>query len=126
MPPGRITAWGHITRDRPGNARKLWLEVPDWMGVRRSATLRAYRQRISRGKLERKKIAIVAVAHHLAHVMVAMLRSGEAWRENPPPAGAGTAGRVRRKATAGPACGDGIKMGRLPLLCREACGASLT
>jgi hypothetical protein len=31
---------------------------------------------------DRKKIALVASAHHLARVMGAMLRSGECWRES--------------------------------------------
>jgi len=30
---------------------------------------------------DRKKIALVATAHHLCRVMAAMLRSGEVWRQ---------------------------------------------
>jgi len=35
----------------------------------------------------RKKIALVATAHHLSRVMAAMLRSGEVWREDAAPSG---------------------------------------
>lgn len=35
-----------------------------------------------RGDAERKKIALVATARHLLEVMLAMLRSGEVWRES--------------------------------------------
>lgn len=37
-------------------------------------------QRVTAGKKERRKIAIVATAHHLLRCMAAMLRSGECWR----------------------------------------------
>ncbi len=50
------------------------------MGVRCNPTLRAFYQRIMHDDPDRKKIAIVAVAHHLCRVMAAMLRSGEVWR----------------------------------------------
>ncbi len=30
---------------------------------------------------DRKKLAVVAIGHHLVRVMTAMLRSGEVWRE---------------------------------------------
>jgi hypothetical protein len=53
-----------------------------WQGRRRSAKIRAYFDRVQRGDPARKKIALVATAHHLTRVMAAMLRSGEAWRED--------------------------------------------
>ena len=51
-----------------------------WQGIRRDAGLRAYFERIRAGKDDRKKIALVATAHHLLRVMLAMLRTGEVWR----------------------------------------------
>jgi hypothetical protein len=33
------------------------------------------------GRPDRKKIALVAVGHHLLRCMLAMLRTGEVWRE---------------------------------------------
>ncbi|MCC6426001.1 MAG: hypothetical protein IT435_04190 [Phycisphaerales bacterium] len=46
-------------------------------------------ERIRGGRKEQTGRALVAVARHLAEVMVAMLKSGEAWREKetqrPPP-----------------------------------------
>jgi transposase len=71
---------GHITRDGPASVRKLLCEAA-WQGVRHNATIRAYFERITHDDPDRRKIALVATAHHLARVMAAMLRSGEVWRE---------------------------------------------
>jgi transposase len=71
---------GHITRDGPQTLRKLLCEA-SWQAVRRSPRLKALFERISHGEKDRRKIAVVAVARHLAVAMAAMLRSGEAWRE---------------------------------------------
>lgn len=71
---------GHITRDGPGTVRKLLCEAA-WQGVRRNPTLKAYFERVTGGKPDRRKLALVATAHKLARVMAAMLRSGEAWHE---------------------------------------------
>jgi transposase len=71
---------GHITRDGPAVVRKLLCEA-SWQGVRRSPTLRAYFQRVMGNDPDRKKIALVAAAHHLTRIMGAMLRTGEVWRE---------------------------------------------
>jgi len=72
---------GHITRQGPSTVRKLITEAA-WQGVRRSAHLRKYFERIQGGDPQRKKIALVATAHHLLRVMHAMLRSGETWRHD--------------------------------------------
>ena len=42
----------------------------------------SFYERIVRDDPDRKKIAIVAVAHYLVRVALAMLRSGECWRES--------------------------------------------
>jgi hypothetical protein len=60
--------------------RKLLCEAA-WQGIRRSLALRSFFERITRGEADRRKIALVATAHHLARVMAAMLRTGEVWRE---------------------------------------------
>ena len=70
---------GHITQDGPPVVRALLTEAA-WQGIRRSAHLKAYFDRITKGDPDRKKIAVVATAHYLARVMLAMLRSGQAWR----------------------------------------------
>ena len=75
---------GHITKDGPAPARWLVAEAA-WQGRRRSPRIRAYFDRVMRGDPARKKVALVATAHHLVRVMAAMLRSGEAWREHEPP-----------------------------------------
>lgn len=74
---------GHITKDGPAAVRWLIAEAA-WQGRRRSGRIRAFFDRVMRGDPNRKKIALVATAHHLARVMTAMLRSGEAWREEAP------------------------------------------
>jgi transposase len=75
-----VNRLGHITKQGPGTARK-YLVQGAWQAVRRSATVRAYYERIMAGRKERRKIALVATAHWLLRCMFAMLRSGEAWRE---------------------------------------------
>ena len=72
---------GHITGDGPPAVRKLLCEA-SWQGIRRSPGLKAFFERVARGEADRRKIALVATAHHLARVMAAMLRTGEAWREH--------------------------------------------
>ena len=72
---------GHITGDGPAVVRKFLCEAC-WQGVRRSPTLRAFFNRVMHDDPDRKKIALVACAHHLARVMGAMLRTGEVWRES--------------------------------------------
>jgi len=70
---------GHITKQGPGLVRRLLTEAA-WQGIRRSPRIRSYFERIGQGNRERRKIALVATAHYLVRVMVAMLRSGECWR----------------------------------------------
>jgi len=77
---------GHITGDGPATVRKLLAEAA-WQGVRRSLTIRHYFQRVlGSDPQKKKKIALVATAHYLARVMLAMLRTGEVWRERLPAA----------------------------------------
>jgi transposase len=71
--------FGHITREGPSTVRKMLCEA-SWMAVRYNPAIRSFYQRIMHDDPDRKKIAIVAVAHHLCRVMAAMLRSGEVWR----------------------------------------------
>jgi transposase len=71
--------FGHITREGPATVRKLLCEAA-WIGVRRDPALKARFERITSNDPDRKKIAIVAIGHHLCRVMAAMLRSGEPWR----------------------------------------------
>jgi transposase len=77
---GPTNRLGHITREGPATVRRLLAEAA-WQGVLRSATIRQYFHRIGRDDPQRKKIALVATAHYLARVMLAMLRTGERWRE---------------------------------------------
>jgi transposase len=73
---------GRITRQGPSVVRWLLTEAA-WEATRRSPTIRAYYQRIRRNDPQRGKIAAVATAHYLARVMLAMMQSGETWRETP-------------------------------------------
>jgi transposase len=103
---GEVNRLGHITRQGPATVRKLLVEAA-WQGIRHSPTLRDYYRRISQGKKTRRRIALVATAHHMLRVMQAMLKSGEVWREDPhpcsqdaqlpvPPEALATAARARR------------------------------
>jgi transposase len=72
---------GHITGEGPATVRMLLCEAA-WQAVRRSPSVKAFFERVMHGEPGRKKIALVAVAHKLARSMAAMLRTGEAWRED--------------------------------------------
>jgi len=74
--------YGHITRQGPPTARFLLVEAA-WAGVRKSKKVRAYYERIMKGDPDRKKIAIVATAHYLLRVSLALLKTGEVWEEEP-------------------------------------------
>lgn len=71
--------YGHITREGPTTVRRLLVEAA-WQGLRRSPRIGAYFERIRQGNPERRKIAVVATAHYLLRVMLAMLKTGELWR----------------------------------------------
>jgi len=70
---------GHITREGPSVVRKLLTEAT-WQGIRLSPELRAYFERVQGGDPDRKKLALVATAHHLVRVMLSMLQNNEPWR----------------------------------------------
>jgi transposase len=72
---------GHITGDGPATVRMLLCEAA-WQAVRRSPSVKAFFGRVMHDEPGRKKIALVAAAHKLARAMAAMLRTGEAWRED--------------------------------------------
>jgi transposase len=71
---------GHITKDGPGTVRKMLCEAA-WQAIRRSPSLKSFFDRVMHDDADRKKIALVATARHLAIVMAAMLRSGQVWEE---------------------------------------------
>ena len=77
---GRVNRLGRITRRGPSVVRWLLTEAA-WQAARRSERAKAYYERIRRGDPQRRKIAAVATAHYLARAMLAMLKSGEEWRE---------------------------------------------
>lgn len=70
---------GHVTREGPPTLRKLLTEAA-WRGVREDETMKAACERLMRGDKGRKKLAVVALAHRLGRIMLAMLKSGEAYR----------------------------------------------
>jgi transposase len=76
---------GHITREGPAVVRQLLAEA-SWQAVRRSPTVRAYFERVRRDDPQRKKIALVATAHYLVRVMLALLKCGATWEEGRAPA----------------------------------------
>ena len=74
-----VNRMGHITKQGPGTARKYLVEAM-WQAHRRCPAARNRFDQICRGQKERRKIAAVATAHWLLRCMVAMLRTGEAWK----------------------------------------------
>ncbi len=70
---------GHITQQGPALIRKLLTEAA-WQAIRRSPEVRRYFERIQNDDLKkRRKIALIATAHYLARVLLAMLRTGQSW-----------------------------------------------
>jgi transposase len=78
-----VKRYGHITRDGPATVRKMVVEA-SWHAIRRSPAMKAFFERVKGGKKERRGVALVATAHRLLKIMVAMLKSGEVWREEEP------------------------------------------
>jgi transposase len=77
---GEVRRLGHVTREGPPTVRKLVTEAA-WRGVSKSPRIKAVFERIGRGDKSRKKLAIVALGHWLCRVMLAMLKTGEEFRE---------------------------------------------
>jgi len=67
---------GRITKTGPGTVRRLLVEAA-WSACRWCEEAKAFVDRITQGEPGRKKIATVALAHKLARMMLAMLRTGE-------------------------------------------------
>ena len=78
-----VNRLGHITKEGPASARKYLIEAA-WQIVRRDDHYRQTYERIIAGKDDRKRIAIVAIAHKLARTILAMLKSGETYRSPGP------------------------------------------
>lgn len=74
-----VKRYGRITKEGPAVVRRLLVEA-SWRAVAHNPPLRDVFQRVKRGKRDRTGRALVAVAHHLLRIMVAMLKSGETWR----------------------------------------------
>ena len=73
-----VNRLGHITKEGPATARKLIVESA-WRCIDKCPAMRGFFERVTGGKPERRKVALIAVAHKLLRVMLAMLKSGEAW-----------------------------------------------
>lgn len=75
-----VNRMGRITKEGPATVRKVLTEAA-WQGIRRSPTIRAYYERMKHERDDRNKKALIATAHYLARVMLAMLRTGQVWHE---------------------------------------------
>jgi transposase len=76
---GAVKRYGRITKQGPATVRKLLVEA-SWRAVALEPSMRETFERVKAGKKERAGRAVVAVAHRLVRVMVAMLKSGQPWR----------------------------------------------
>ena len=72
--------YGHITREGPATVRRLLVEAA-WRGKTLSPSLGSLYERVRGGRKDRKAQAIVAVARHLAEVMLVMLKTETEWEE---------------------------------------------
>lgn len=75
-----VNRLGHITKEGPATARKLMVESA-WRCIDHSPGMRAFFERVAGGKPDRRKVALIAVAHKLLRVMLSMLKSGAVWDE---------------------------------------------
>lgn len=75
---GGKTRMGRITRQGPAVIRKLLCEAA-WRAIRFSPDIKAFFEKVQRNDRDRKKIAVVATAHYLARVMLAMLKQNKPW-----------------------------------------------
>jgi transposase len=75
---------GHITRQGPATVRHLIVQAA-WQAVRRSARLHAFFERKRGGQKQRTGVALIATAHKMLRIMLAMLKSNQAWRKDDPP-----------------------------------------
>jgi transposase len=71
---------GHITQEGPQTVRKFLTEA-GWRGIRMSPRIKQVYERFLNGDKKRRKLALVALGHWLCRVMLAMLKSGEVFRE---------------------------------------------
>ena len=78
---GQMNRQGRISGQGNKLLRALLVEV-SWMGLRHNAWMRQTYERLLRGSPSRKKIAITAVARKLLVRCWAMLRDGQAWRDD--------------------------------------------
>lgn len=78
---------GHITREGSATVRKLLVQSC-WRGVSGSRRIQEVYERHVKGDRSRRKLALVATSHWLSRVMLAMLKSGEAFRDAAPAAAA--------------------------------------
>lgn len=85
---GGVRRLGHITKDGPPVLRKLLCEAA-WQHIHLDPAGKAFYERIVNNDPDRKKIALVAVAHRLSRIMLSMLKTGEAYRGWKDPSGAG-------------------------------------
>ena len=79
-----VNRLGHITKQGPATARKLLVEA-SWQMIRRDPATRAVFDRLVAGKKERRKTALIAIAHRLVRIMQTMLKTGEVYRASEEP-----------------------------------------
>jgi hypothetical protein len=68
-----------------------------WQAVRRSPRMKAFYERVKGGQKQRKAIALVATAHKMLRIMLAMLKSRQEWRERPDLPAAAPADRIEAR-----------------------------
>lgn len=76
---GQMDRSGGISKQGHRQLRRMLVEI-SWLALRYNPSLRLVYERICRGSVTRRKIAIVAVARKLAVIAWAMLRDKTTWR----------------------------------------------
>jgi transposase len=92
-----VNRLGHITKQGPATLRQLLVEAA-WRSVRHDPSLGRMFETITAGRKDRRKIAVVAVAHKLARIMLVMLKTGCTY-DPPAPRPLSHAGQVQESNT---------------------------
>ena len=67
---------------RPARVMRKPITEATWTAIKKCPAFRRFFERVSGGKAERRKTALIATAHRLIRVIGAMLRSGQAYDAN--------------------------------------------
>jgi len=73
-----VNRLGHMTKEGPSTVRHMLTEAT-WRAIKHCPHLAARFEAITAGRKDRRKLALVAISHKLARIMLTMLKTGEVY-----------------------------------------------